>query len=615
MKLRRIISYIYTDMINPRVALDAISGMATIMLAAAISILCISFTDSAFRLLEKAITPTRPVAGIVTVTARQGNFSTKDIKRLEDKLDQMISAKKIDAYSPIVASLDGDILPFRDVYGKQSPMLGLTVWFVPYGSLMLSEKLNFRFIKGVNFIKESTDTEKCKARLGILMNLKFLKIYMHYNDKHLEAIRNGDLKLLPDTIRLQFPAKPIDAGDGSLPKLPPATLVKISGVFDESSYPDLIITEDVVRAYYLGQYPDLERGLHGEFSLSYAFHFCQLESDEWLVNREGISIPELGYFPQTQEELESMVNYKSIRDSDYEPYNLFHVHVRNWKTEDAREKIRDELLDRNKLSVIKDNDSKELAEKLRLAAIGTIPGESNGSINEARSVLPDILAKHGVKLSMSGDFTVDIIGEMKGEKQQFLIEDRSQLRAFEIDFTDNNSTANVFELPPWKINLPSAKMTQALVRLRSIINTYGKVMFLIVFVLAASASLLLAFSHILRKIRDIGLLFTNGASPYNIFLIYLGEIILVAFCGWLLGIALAHGARPLIEGYASKTLQQFLASAEAQIGIGSARILSIDTLVIAKSFSWVLPAALIGAIFPVFRATKTDPLESLNKGV
>lgn len=600
--------FIWTDMVNRRVAWEVLAGLGTIALAASISILSISFTESAFKWIEKAIAPTRPVAGIISITARGGLFSKQDYEHLEQKLVQLKTDKQIDDYSPIVASLDGDILPFRDVSGKQDTMLGVTIWCIPYNSPLISQAMGFRFISGTGFNKPTG--QDFKARLGVLVNLKYLKKYLHYDDKQLEAARAGELDL-PETIRLQFPAISIDDDPFKpLPQPPAPTDLKITGVFDEVSYPDLLLTEDVAKAYFLGQSQDQIKALRGEFSPSYAFHFFQLELDEPLVSPKEAPPGALGFFPDIEKELD----YVSIRGAGYEPYDLIQLHVTDWKTEGAREKIRDQLMIRSQLATIDSANSKHLEQILQLSAIGrnTLVDDNAFSAEDVRKARLE-LGKLIPAASLSSNYTVDPVGDIEAENRRYRIYDRDSLRAFEIDFLAAGH-AQLYELPPWQVSIPNAKMTQALVRLRAIINTYGTVMFFVVFALAASASLLLAFSHILRKTRDIGLLFTNGASPSNIFLIYLGEILFVAFFGWLMGIALAYGVRPGIEIYAATTLQQFLASV-TEIGIESIHVLTIDIWVILKSFLWVLPAAIIGALFPVYSATKTDPLDSMSKGV
>ena len=101
------------------------------------------------------------------------------------------------------------------------------------------------------------------------------------------------------------------------------------------------------------------------------------------------------------------------------------------------------------------------------------------------------------------------------------------------------------------------------------------------------------YTAVMERTREIGILKSLGASKLYIINVVLRETVVLALCGIVLGIAISYGAREAI-------------------------VTHFQTLRIAVPKHWLLRAALIaiagavlGAIYPAFKAAQKDPIDAL----
>jgi hypothetical protein len=596
------------------------AGIITIAIATAISLLTNEFTFFANKSLNASIEPTRPVAGSVIVLSRgEKLFTQAAFEDLTSQLNKMKDEQLIAGYSPVSIFNEGSF-PIRNHKGLNQRMLTVTYWGVPYCSPLLGSELGLKIISGSEFkprVKDGALIEGCEStelsinktesgfapRFGVIVNMKFLKKYLGINDKQLAELRKS-LDDLPTAIKLEIP--PLKGADGSYVPVD-IVEVEVSGYVDDSFYPDLLFSEDVIKAYFLSLNQQA-----GSFVPHHLLHMLQHESQHKLIKQRDLSESvDIGYFPENY----AMFNYVSLKRDNLTAYNMVVVHAKAWKTSGVREQIKSEL---GKLAHVKSFDkdkSKHLASVMR--NLTTRADELNDFLNDDFS---DGMAEQRIKfmnlvkpMELPNDFTLSAVASTKKNVLLYKLNVSSTLQEFEIKIEDG--IAIISELPAWDIAIPSSKMTAALLKLKSIVDAYGMIMFWVVLMLASSASLLFTFSHILTKNRDISLFFTIGASKSDVFLIYLSQIIMIVLLGFFIGIALSVILSMGLEPSAREMLGNLFSTTNMSIELGSQSIFEINTAVLIQSFNWVFWAAALGATLPVAKATKTDPLSNQSKGM
>lgn len=102
------------------------------------------------------------------------------------------------------------------------------------------------------------------------------------------------------------------------------------------------------------------------------------------------------------------------------------------------------------------------------------------------------------------------------------------------------------------------------------------------------------YTSVLERTREIGILKALGASPPDILTIIVRETLLLAFGGWLAGLALSFGANALINSLIRANLQS---------------VIVLDWWPIALLIAVV--ASLLGAVYPGMRAARQDAIEAL----
>jgi len=102
------------------------------------------------------------------------------------------------------------------------------------------------------------------------------------------------------------------------------------------------------------------------------------------------------------------------------------------------------------------------------------------------------------------------------------------------------------------------------------------------------------YTSVLERTREIGILKALGASPPDVLTIIVRETLLLAFAGWLAGIALTFAANALINGLIRANLQSVIVTGWWPIALLIAVV-----------------ASLLGAIYPGLRAARQDAIEAL----
>ena len=196
----------------------------------------------------------------------------------------------------------------------------------------------------------------------------------------------------------------------------------------------------------------------------------------------------------------------------------------------------------------------------------------------------------------------------------FRIKDVADRLILELSQSTDTKDVVIALAPAWKVDVPAEELVTTVLRQRNLMQTYALAMTLIVIVLVVCTSFLLAFGHVLRKTRDIGVLLTNGACRSAIFAIYLGQIAAMVVAGCLLGVAFAFGAESLVEGFARGMMQRLLAELPEQGDAAVADVLDLNLRVLGTAVTSITVSALGGAVLPVFLATRFDPLSEPRQG-
>jgi ABC-type antimicrobial peptide transport system permease subunit len=220
------------------------------------------------------------------------------------------------------------------------------------------------------------------------------------------------------------------------------------------------------------------------------------------------------------------------------------------------------------------------------------------------------LAARNTGLNVSSEFAIDTVG---ASDQIYRVRDIKTGTFLELLTDSKKANVKLKVEPAWDVVLSDARLATALLRLQGVVDAYSIVMFVVVLVLAASASLLLAFGHVLRKTRDLGLLLANGAAPWAVFLIYMSQIVLITVTGWTVGVLVSLFGAPYLESAAAQTLKSVLQAAASSQELGFRAVLYPTPIAIVKAFLWVAPAAFVGGLYPVWQASRADPLSSLSK--
>jgi putative ABC transport system permease protein len=102
------------------------------------------------------------------------------------------------------------------------------------------------------------------------------------------------------------------------------------------------------------------------------------------------------------------------------------------------------------------------------------------------------------------------------------------------------------------------------------------------------------YTSVLQRTREIGILKALGASRWYVLNVILREAVLLALAGTVLGIALSFGAKWIIQTFVPASLTQTIVPGWWPIAGAIA-----------------LVGALIGALYPGWRAARQDPIEAL----
>lgn len=103
------------------------------------------------------------------------------------------------------------------------------------------------------------------------------------------------------------------------------------------------------------------------------------------------------------------------------------------------------------------------------------------------------------------------------------------------------------------------------------------------------------YTAVLERTREIGILKSLGASPTLILRIILREAILLSLCGAAAGIGLSFATRWIIQTLVPASLTQVIVPDWWAIGAFVA-----------------LVGALLGTLYPAWRAASQDPIEALS---
>ena len=638
MKLSNIAVYAFKDMVvrdrtKSQVPLVVLVGALTLSVATIISTFSTAFERKVQELMDGAMKPVQGLASTLFISPKAGHFSNFQFRKIMRRICDLEEKGDLEEFSMVVKGIDPNFLTLRRS-GDSKKLWRIHIWSVPgdsaflrsakkvsggliyhsggsfsdaqdsetacnvYSDIELAAKGRLRGRKSSDNLLQSDDL---RLRLGVIMNTKYLEKYEIYENS--EVLKSKILKKeFPESIRMGFIHKNRKPGPKEL-----ETMLTITGVINEpTEYPDLIFTEDLARVYYFAL--DAVKTCSdiiklGTFSAEFAAKFDQWETGKPLVKEKAVA--EIRNLPVHGEKLA----YVQFNKSKCVPYNLLILKVRNWTMEDTRDVIKNRMLDDIELNL---NFSEEEAKHLYELARASISDDdlSRSSQTRALEKLRDLIeSKEGRLLRLPENIEVARIND---SNSKYLVKNggRSLLT---ITDPEGKILPWIKLHAPWNVKVPAKKLVTALLRLQSILSTYSYVMSIVVVLLAFSASFLLAFNHILQKTRDIGILLANGGSKTTIFGIYIGQIGLMVLGGCLCGVALSFVMAPLLEEQAINVIDRFLAPLPEQHD-ETIKDLDLDFQIFGRAVSWVVAAALIGALYPIFRATRLDPVASIGKG-
>ena len=214
-----------------------------------------------------------------------------------------------------------------------------------------------------------------------------------------------------------------------------------------------------------------------------------------------------------------------------------------------------------------------------------------------RLVLTSVESVWAVHAEHQGIHDIEnVAAQMKDEDKEYtalLVQYASPLAAAILPrYVNNNS------------DMQAASPAYETARLFSIIGVGTDVLrgFALVLVFSAALSVFIALYNALEERRyDLAIMRTLGASPQRLMALLLGEGMLLAGAGGLLGIALGHGFAEIV-GYAMRAAQQ---------GSMTGRLWLPEEFVIL-GFSIVVGA--LAALVPAWRAYRTDIAGTLARG-
>lgn len=662
MRLRDIGFFVFRDLFNLRVGWEVAVGVVILAIATAISALSVSFSRSAIGLVESMLEPVQSVASTVQVTPelRKNSirqFDVAEFKELKRRIEELKNGggeveveKLIRAWSVVVTNIPNGrpshSPPSLQLLNSNGRPPGtkyedrIHVWSTPPNSPFLQEEHGMKYLYGRAFSNEpganpecldgigidapeaagTEDGDRFRAKLGVIANVRFLASFYGLDKNNLDQAIQKAPKLEVIWIRVGLDEKYVDTSDG-------ATTVDfplcVSGVVDARDYDfDLVFTEDLARAWYLVK--------KGAFYGRYVTWFNQWESDLPLADLNTQKMSSDGLRPRGASDF----NYLSLRDcrdpnglkcNGFEPYNMVILTVRDWRSGETRENLRARL--RKAVvppsGVLEENDAENLMKWTEMIAASET---AERAVIDARKHLSRVLAE---RLQDEAGFELDHNFKVQERKQSNEGNQVSQTvpRTWQVSDSDDvviinwspaERQARLSIEPKWAVKLPAEGPMKAVQRLDGLIESYGSVLLKVVFVFAVGAAGLLSLGHVLRKGRDIGILTAFGASRTAIFSIYIAQIAVMAVAGWLVGIAASRAVRPVLESHAMGALGKFVDTKAGREFLGrlgqESSVLALDASVFSEAFLWVVPATLLGAFLPVFRASVVDPLTNLNKG-
>lgn len=576
--------YIGRDTINRRSGLEVIAGVLTIAIATAITTLSLAFSTTALGLIEGTIEPTRPVAGCIQLGS-SGVFTTKDLERIDALIASINKdGKVVDGRTQIATAIEGRELPLLDHAGKE---LGKNagIWCMASDAPLLRSDLGFPLVYGSTFAS-STD-----PRIGVLVNLSFLKSYLGYTDAQCaEAVKHPER--LPTKLRLQFPPISRLVGSDNDFFTPGPSELTISGFFNERTYPDLIVTLDYAAIYFYDAALTKDGEPQGNFGTAKAFNLKDLVDGTPLLpaaDRPPSALPlTIGR--------DELLTFPSLKQRGLSPFGLMVLSVVDWKTEGARDRIRQRLDFREPVEF---NPSPSDVAKLKAAI-------TDSDLRAIAKLIPPAGFSQRLELRR---LRVDDPGTAV---ERYRIHDTETQTDHLIEL--EGDSARLHAIPSWESALPGKKLADSLIRVRKIILTYRQVIQMIVGLLAACAVYLLAVAHVLRKTRDIGMLLSHGAKRSTIFSIYLGQVMWIGLLGCALGLLLARLAAPGLEAQAADVIRSFSDEVKLLGESTSTRVLAITPWVVVNAALLISLTTVIGALFPAAKAAFTDPLRSIGSG-
>lgn len=636
MRPAHVASYILRDLqgMGLRLPLAVCAGVLALAVATVIDTFNLAFARQAEVLMERAMKQVRTVANTLYMRPRgAGHFSSSQFERLMNRVCNLERRGDLLDVSTVVESVEEDVFRLLNWESKSKEMHGISIWSVPSDAAFLRSAQRIEggliYHAGGQFSEEiSTSacsiyqaavkrrtqradkqdqvhgpewTDTFRPRLGVIVNAKYLKRYRAYGDddagRLAQAIRERDF---PKSIRIKF----LDDAE---------TALLVTGVIHEpvGYYPDLIFTESLAGMYFqfagsVDRCSEISR--RGRLTSHLAGRLVQWETGEPLVRLTDT--PDSPLFIPVKE---GKIAYPQFRDSHCEPYDLVIVRLRHWREEEARKDLSDALRRSSATLTLVGEDAAALIElATRAAASDDGSGSSQSlALDDLKELLVSHVDPNDAQLpldEMVRAVPVDTAGRV------FHIKDVAHRLILELS-QDSDTKAVVIALAPaWKVDVPAEELVTTVLRQRNLMQTYAFAMTVIVIVLVVCTSFLLAFGHVLRKTRDIGVLLTNGACRSAIFAIYLGQIAAMVVAGCLLGVAFAFGAEPLVEGFARGMMERLLAELPEQGDAAVADVLDLNLRVLGTAVTSITVSALGGAVLPVFLATRFDPLSSLGKG-
>ncbi len=420
-----------------------------------------------------------------------------------------------------------------------------------------------------------------RSGVVILVNTSFLEKYYGYKENIIKDIMLGKgHDKLPEHIFIHFtpiPCKPQNFEPGTI-KVP------ISGVFHlpDNIFPHLIFNFDTAGAYF---YQDRQR-----WEASYVIQFYDATGKNHLLDQSRIT--ESGKVINMDKIVKlplknNLLKFSLLRENGQTPFRSVLLHTKNYKQQGLRSKIK-ESLQKSKFIFA------EVVNK------GIFDDLDNGKTKKIR----ELLIEKGITLSPTS--RIDI----RSKGASWILRDEGNRKSYELNKEEKNKLRVCYE-SYWIIEIPSSTASQALNRVKGVVDFYTSFIGITIMAICAFSTLLFGIGHVYRKKKDIGLHKSCGMGTWLVGRIFIVQVLIVSLLGFAFGLGLTVIiAVPVLEEQAMFVVENLNSGF-----LVNQKMMDITTTGIVQTLELIIGSSLVGSIPPSVMAMFVRPIDNLKSGL